>query len=556
MNAEDIIITISIFLGIIPIIGILLGYINAFYWPVVLIVISIITAFIAWKIYSKDNLKMPSVPMILAIVITALFFGMMFKGAFNQPWLEDHDPYGYAIDSLYIAEEHTTLKDKEVLKGGYLEPDPPGYSVFMAFFYQTTGDMNRTLKFMNVLILSLGILCSFLFFKEFMQDEWKALAAMFVLACIPSFLTRFIFATALAVSLFFPALYCTLKSKDNPHYLLPAVLLIASILVTHHLSGFAFGIFFIIMWLFYRETNMFLCGLLGVLLSLSFWIPNFMRYGYSGIIEHFGLGAGESITNIVGSASRAYSFGDFIWAPAQNMINTSTGWGPFILILVIVGMIPVFYKGALFIEKKYLGIASVWLLVSLIAVNAFRLPFMLMPFRWWTFLAVPVAVMVAEALYWLYHQKGWGLIVVAIAVIGILITSAYPKYQINTNQWAPSASLMYPGLMEGHIWIMDNLPAGTHIYSFNQGPKLAGFNMYYCAWCKDDLIVEDSFLDITPAETNDYLKEKGYEYLLLDSWYFDRFDKNLTGPRINDMVNSGVFDMVYNNEGIVLLEVR
>lgn len=560
MDIDEIIILAVAMVGIIPLVGILLGYLHAFYWPITFIAVIIISALARIKLKNKNKPKF-SIPLVLAVAITVAFFIMMSIGASSQKWLEDDDPYGYAVDAYYVAHEHTTLKDKDILKGAYLEPDPPGYAVFMAFFYQITGNMVYMLKLMNVVMLTLGILCSYFFFKEFMQNEWKAVFATLVLAAIPSFLTRFVFATALAVSLFFPALYCIIRSKDNPGWIPLTSVLIANILVIHHLSGFAFGCFYIIYLLFNRDRNTFMCGLFGVLGACLFWVPNLIRYGISGLMEHFGLSSEESAVKIIGSATRAYTVSDFFSAPSQNLINTSTGWGPIVFILVAFMICLVFTEFMrrfdFFKDHKYLAITLLWFVLAMVAVNAYRLPFMLMPFRWWTFLAIPVAILTAESLYWLYNQKGWGMIAVAILIILIILTSWYPKWQINAHPWNPSRSLTYPGLLEGHLWLMDNLPKDTHVYTFNQGPKLPGFNMYFCAWCKEDMDMENQFMNISIPDAYNFISNRGYDYLVLNLWYYDRFGKNnATGLKMNEFASSEYFNPVFANDGMVVLEVR
>lgn len=555
MDLEEMFISIGILFGIIPLVGILLGYLKLFYFPVTFLCILLITGLFLFPLVKKDPIKLKiSVHFILVLIVAIAFFVMMYKGAMGQPWLEDDDPYGYAMDSMFVAEEHTTMKPEGVMKGDYLEPDPPGYSVFMAFFYQLIGNMNWTLKFVNVLLLSLGIIFAYLFFKEFMKNGYKALFATLVIAAIPSFLTRFIFATSLAATLFFPALYCIERSKEHKIWVVMAALFIANIFVTHLLVSFAFICFFIIYLLFNRKLNVFLCGLCGMLFSLIFWLPNIIRFGIKDLIGR--IGSGESITAIVGSATRAYTVSDFFSAPSQNMINTSTGWGPVIFLLVLFALGIIIYKYKDLLKESYIKTALLWLILALVAVNAYRLPFMLMPFRWWTFLAIPVAVLSAEGLYFIFRKEGYGIPLAVILIIGIIFTSWYPKYQINAHPWNPSASLLYPGLMEGHLWLMENLPMNTPVYSFNQGPKLPGFNIWFCSWCKEDMDMENRFLNITPDETAGFMKRKGYGYLIFNSWYFDRFDYNVTIDKFNEFFSSGLFVSVYQNEGMIVLEVR
>lgn len=544
---EQLLMSIVLFFGAIPIIGVLLSFVNAHIWWLTLLISLVLSLVISYLVYGRPKLAKPTVHLILALLVVACFFFVFYKGTFSYPWLEDHDPYGYAVSTAYINEQHTFIKPVDVLQKSYLEPYPVGLSIFMSSFLPITGDMNWTLKFFNVILATIAILGSYFFFKEFFKDESKALVGCLFIAVLPSFMTHFIFSTTLGMALLFPTLYFLWLSKEKPHACLATILLMASILVTHTLAGLIILIF-TISYLICNRNAVTLTSLLGgLILAIPFWVYVFLKYTWEGIKFNYGLSEAEGI---VGTATRPYNVIDFLNAPSQNLINTSTGWGVAFFCLVLIGIVAYFYLKK-YKENQYVLI-SIWFIIALVGVNAARLPFMLMPFRWWTPLAIPATILAIEGVFLV---KKYSRILFYISIFCVILTSGGPKYLINTSQWMPSESLMYPGIMDCHLWAKDHLPLNTKIYSFNQGPKLFGFNMYYCEWCSEEKILSDQFLDTKPFAINKFLKNNGYKHLIINSWYFDKFGEG-TANKTQEILDSKMFSPIYSNQGCVILEVK
>ena len=140
---------------------------------------------------------------------------MYQKGAFSYPYLEDDDPWDHAKGIKFVSLEKTVdtpsyFEDRFFY---YMDPYPPGYEATQGILHQTNDSIQWSMKFFNALIISLGIIFFYFFAREFIGNSKKALFATFVLAMIPCYLSHFIWAHALVITLFFPAMYCLERIK-------------------------------------------------------------------------------------------------------------------------------------------------------------------------------------------------------------------------------------------------------------------------------------------------------------------------------------------------------
>lgn len=523
---ERFILSSAVFFGTIPFIGVLLGWIGFIHWWTVLS-ISLVFAFVFFMRYKLDDKSTRYA--LYALLVFVIFSSIMFYGTFKYGWLEDDDPYGYAVVTQYISEKGTFMKPADLYLENYAEPDSVGYSVFMAAWYDLFGNMNFVLKFFNTLIVCLALLWFFVFSKKLFNDERTAFYITLVLACLPSFLTHFIFATPLALALFFPAF--ALLSDLKPENYSFCVFIIASILVTHHLTGLVFGLFFMVFWFFEKRTvPVFFAGLVGFILSLAYWIPELVKYGFDGMMRQLGI---TSVSNIVGTADKLYGIKDLLVVSTNNLINTSIGWGCAIILLLILSWLSFkTYK-----EQKFL---LVWFVMGIVGILSVYLPWKLMPFRWWSFVAIPVALIAGYELnIWSLKTKLYQQVIFLFLFALLICFSAYPKTVINTSTWGPSGSLQQPGVLDAHLWMKDNLPVNTPVFSFHTASKLQGFNMWSCDWCRDEIVFKQGF-PVRVDELHDFLVTKHYEYFIVPtSWYVAKYGEDNTAQQMSE-INKGV----------------
>ena len=142
------------------------------------------------------------------MIVGLIFVGCVLLycgGSFSYPWFEDDDPWHHASAIKYIALTKSLNADNGLFQ--YINPYPPGYDFVMAVLHQTTASLYWALKFFNGFIIALGFPFFYFFANESSASRTKARYAMYFLACIPCYLSHFIWAHALTVTLFFPAFY-------------------------------------------------------------------------------------------------------------------------------------------------------------------------------------------------------------------------------------------------------------------------------------------------------------------------------------------------------------
>jgi len=355
------------------------------------------------------------------------------------------------------------------------------------------------------------------------------------------------------------ALICLLRLQYDKKYFIPVVILTANGLLVNYLVGFVFGLFFIVFVLFKPKLRNFLVGLFGFVLAFLVWFfPMILKYSVQGIKDHLGIGH-QSLTNLVGTADYAgksnYVLSNFFSInPIGNQINTMEGIGIVIAILCLVGL--GFY---LFFSKKEekIGFVAGWFVLTMIGLNGSRLSFGILPFRWWTFLAIPVALLAGYGFVKLREnikvKKSILIISQFLLLVLLLSTNMYPKLLMNGAIWGANPSLSIEGMLEGHIWMYGNLPTGTPIFSFYSYNKLQGFNMYSCEWCREEVDYRKKFMEVNPKELYGNMNRWGYDYLLLNVWYVVQLSED-ANPKIQEVLDSGLFEVTYSNTNFILLK--
>ena len=594
-NAENVfernLMRIGIGLGIFPVLGALLNVVRTpLDWKIFLVLSLIIPLFdlfkrIRNKQYSSFSLKLTKTNLstLLVFIIFIITLFMYVKGSFIYPYFEDDDPWSQAAAIKYVAMEKTTFSDYHF--SNYIDPYPPAYSIILGVLHQTSPDLMWTIKFFNALIISLGIIFFYFFVKEFTNDKNKALFATFVLMAIPSYLSHFIWSHALIVTLYFPSLYALEMIKYDKKWAYIAMFPIAAILITQPTQAIKFGVIFSIYFLIKSIINkkfqlsLFLAGLYGFILSFLWWAPMILKYGSipavlggQGGMEYISQAKGtESLLSGLrqffdpagGSATRVYSFSDFVWAQKTNMINNPIGWGLVISLLLLLGLIYIIikYRDLLQKEHNWKLITVFWFVFTFLGVNSltFNLPIGLFAFRFWMLLAIPVSILTAEGLWFLFSlnkQASIKPVILIIIIVGILLTSFYQKYTVNTAVWSPGQGWNSFEEIQGYTWMKDNLPKNTLVFTACiDDSHVIAYDMFSCIWCKDVEDYRKGFLNKSIEDITPWLKSKNYEYLLLDTWCAVNYGINETNTKINDLINSKKYTPIHQTPGAIILKI-
>jgi hypothetical protein len=256
---------------------------------------------IQWKNWRNQQSILVAI-LLLVMIATFLLF---WKGATAYPYLEDDDPWNHAQGATYVARMHTYTVDPEVRQlntgyGYYLEPYPPTYDIIMGIMRQLNDSITWTLKFYNVLLITITLAFIYLFLQLYLKSSMKAIFATLILAALPSFMSHFIWSQTLAIALLPVALYAMLRALDEKSWMIPAMILIASELVTQPVVSFVFGVVVLTFVLFLgiheyarstkgsilqrlpQTSRAFITGAGGFLLSFIFWGAQLIRWGVSG----------------------------------------------------------------------------------------------------------------------------------------------------------------------------------------------------------------------------------------------------------------------------------
>src|SRR3989344_602952 len=365
-------------------------------WKIFLALSLIFPLFRLYKLYTlkpwhfhlpKFNFKLTrtNLAFIIVLLIFAVSLFVYTKGAFSYPYLEDEDPWGHSTGVKYVAMEKdaydpvvNVYRETSDPVISYIDPYPPAYDAMLGILHQTSPDITWTLKFFNALIISLGLIFFYIFVKRFSGDQNKAVFAAFILAVIPSYLSHFIWAMALATTLFFPAVYALNEIKDDKRWFWMALVLIAAIWFAQNISQPLKLIFLLLIMVLVWSLSLaklqwrpLIAIIGGTALSFIWWVPMIFKRGLQNFISYYtigdqaeiitgaGSGAGEAvgsslwiklstlwsvISNPGGSSARAYNLNDFFIAKGQNLINAPIGIGIFVSLLVLIGIILVLLK--------------------------------------------------------------------------------------------------------------------------------------------------------------------------------------------------------------------
>lgn len=539
---------------------------------------------------------------LVGVLIIFLFTLYTYSGTFNYPYLEDTDPWGHSIGVKYVALEKTAFDPH--LEGyppnvvlSYVDPYPPAYDVLLGILHQTSPDIMWTMKFFTILLISLGVFFFYFFIRRFVGDSKKALLATFIFAALPSYLSHFLWAHALVITLFFPLLYSFEKIRKNPKWWIIGAIMFAAVWVSQNLSQpikittLLFIYIFVISVSKGKLSKHIAKGFIGgLVLAQVWWSVAIYKYGFSGLMKltvggeaSSGVKVGEahlslfdtisnkimsilsSLTNPGGTGSRAYGFDDFFYAKGQNMINNPIGIGVFVSILTIFGIGYIIWKYKSQIlnkENTYLAVALFWLIFTFWGVNGQTFPISIArgPFRVWMLLVIPISIIAMEGFYAIltfFKSKSLRNLIIIILLVGIFMTSATAKFELNHAMWPTS------GFSGGHPstpfkygdWF-GTLEPNTAVFLYSPRDKLTiGYGAFSCIWCKEVLDFRKDQLDKDVEQLYSFLKSQKYEYLVLnpgmDAHYLGRNNKlDLLQQRYDEILQSNLFIPIHQEKDV------
>ncbi|MFH1641579.1 MAG: hypothetical protein ABIC04_01635 [Nanoarchaeota archaeon] len=610
---------VGIGLGTFPILAIILNFFHVpLDWRVFLFLSMTFPLYVLLRNIISRQIKAPSFKLTLKksdlyiLVVLLLFAGTLFmytKGAFLYPYLEDEDPWGHTIGVKYVATEKVAYDP--VLENSptqidpvlsYIDPYPPAYDILIGILHQTSLSLNWTIKFFNAFIISLGIIFFYFFAKQFIGNRNKALFATFVLAMIPCYLSHFIWAHSLVITLIYPLMYSCERIKLDKKWAYVCAIMFASIWVSQNLSQplkISTLLFFYIAAssIIYNKFQItaFLSLTAGLLLSFVWWGTMVAKYSFLGFISYYGASltttvatnqtavaattVSKSIFSIIldvlsslfasgGTGARAYLLNDFFIAKSTNLINNPVGIGLFISIITIIAVFYVLVKNKFAIVKPqncWIAVSLLWLIYTFLAVNGntFNINLARGNFRVWMLMAIPVSLLSSEGVSSLLKLgkkiKVPAIIIVLVVIIGIILTSGVQKYSLNTMLWPTSGSFR-GGQQEPYEYAkwFNSLPPNTKVFLYSPRDKITiGLDAYSCIWCQEVFDYRQDILSKNITELYSFLKRHEYEYFVLtrmENLYLANTENatKLLNSRINEIALSPLFVPVYQVDGYIV----
>ncbi len=621
---EKHLLNLGVGLGIIPILLITLNFLHiSLDWKIIF-ALSVAFPFyiLATKIKKKEfsfpklQLKKSDLVIFAVVLIAAFSFYIYAKGAFSYPYLEDEDPWGHSVGMKFVSMEKYAYDPPLKTPNGnidpvlsYIDPYPPAYDALLGILHQTSPDLPWTMKFFNALIISLGFIFFYLFANELMGSRNKALLATAILAMIPAYLSHFIWAHSLIITIFFPLMYALHKSMEDKRWLYLVVLLSASVWVTQNLEQpikltTMVLIYLMVFSIGYRKILWKQLAALagGITLSFLWWGVMITKYGLKNFLAYYGgdvintgdtivlssqgnggfeplsilVSAWQAATNPSGSASRTYSFSDFFFAKSQNMINNPIGIGVVLSILALVGVVLLIWKYRSSIVQKentWRALVLFWLIFAFWGVNGLNFPISVArgAFRVWMLLAVAVSLIAAESIYLLKDSQksklfGYGIMLLVLA--GILLTSGMQKFELNTVIWPTSGSFPNPSQPFQYGAWFDSIPDNTKVFLYSPRDKLViGYGKFSCMWCQDLVDFREDIIHKDAKELYSFLKRNEYEYLVLNApmdfkYLSSKFKEvenieELINKRYQEILTAGYFTPIHKiDENIFVFKVN
>lgn len=254
-------------------------------------------------------------------------------------------------------------------------------------------------------------------------------------------------------------------------------------------------------------------------------------------------------------------YNPFSQGDAQHLKEFVKARFPYFYASVLILSLLFFYFDRNIEEKnKWLAIALIWFGFAFFAVNSAPYPYKISPFRAWMVLAIPVCILASEGAFWIleksknYSGKIGMYAVLALLLIGIYFTSTQQKIAVNTANWPPGAFWTSGEEIGAYIWMKDNLPKNSKVFTFwNNGP-IIGMDMFSCHWCRDIRSYMDQGFNQTASENYNWLRSNNYAYLIIDGQTVREFGANESITKLQELAQFGL-KPVFQNQGAVILKI-
>jgi hypothetical protein len=517
----------------------------------------------------KRGFKLPSVDWHtgLAVLTASLVFAVALIGSFTYPYLEDGDSWEHAVGTKYISLKYTYTKPEGVYVSHYLPPYPPTYDAIMAVIHQLNNHLQWTLKAFNAFMIGLTMVYAFYFIREYTSSRDIALYSIIFLSAVPAFGSHTIWSHTLGIGVLYPLFYSINKLKSNPWFTNLSIFLLASSMVTQPLVSMVIGVFYMLYLISHtrygkKEFNLlFKVGALGLALSMVYWIPSVVKYGIE--LENVDRVGGELLDlNLrfgFGMKDKPPDVRRLVFPLTHGDIYMQPGFGLFysILVLSAVTYITVMYSKSkhYFHKKEWLLTALLWLSFTFIGLMSIAFPVSIYPARFWGFVPIGGSILVAfitvEILKHIEVLGGNPKTAALIIISLVLLTSGYYKLRVQVKAWPSDIGTHLDKQIQGYVNLV-NMESDTMVYPLCLDDKFViGMDKLSLPWEPDVVGFRHMVLVKTPRELNNFLKLKGYEYTIIESYCVEKCVKDVLGSS-NDRIPKAVRDRCVQDLAVFL----
>jgi len=517
-----------------------------------------------------------------AVIMCVMVFAVVIYcwGPFQYPWLEDDDPWSHAAGIKYIALEHNLNAPDGLFQ--YLNPYPPGYDLILGLMHQISPSLYVTLKFFNGVFVVLGFAFFYLMSRELMVRRSTSALALFFLALVPCYLTHFIWAHSLVITLFFPAFYFLLKSLKDRSYILPAAICWGAVTLIQPTQPIKFAIMALLMIMAYSRTgirwrNLILIAALAGAISLLWWGPVLFKSlsGSSHVALRAGakiVGATSETTSVIenifsptlGTATQAYSWMHFLFIANPNLINNPTGLTPIYVFLASLGMLislkRISQRGRTDQTKACHLTLLLWTIFTFLGINSmtFHLPVGLFAFRFWMLFAIPISLLCAEGLYTFSHQMShpWKqALIIGLFLVATIRTSLPFKWWFNTSEWSYGVHWVDDEDINGYVWLRQTLPVNTKVFAFTDNILVLGHDMRSDFWTPEYQQQLGEGFRLEPNVLHRRLAAQGYDAVIITPRDLGKFGRDAVNEKLRALFQHPGFRLIFQNEAVKIFQV-
>ena len=616
---KGIVMRFGVGLALMPILGVFFNLVHIPISWISFLMVSLMIFVSALGLRKKQlipNLKIKWQPLVILVLcgITAFTF---ISGEYVAPWFADSDPWEYAESAKFIGLERTY--DSPYYFSHFVDPYPQGYNIVMGTIYQLNGSIYDTLKIFHSLIISLAVIFFFYFVLRLSDNYNIALLSSIFLWATPAFFSHFIFALSFNITIGLVFLYSLLR-----RWKIVSSLLYASLLVTHFYTAVIITIFFLIIYLSRVVILKKFCksylqiGFFGIILSLAFWIPAYLKYlrwdmynsKYAQIgglvhfvphIEKIGILFGflialyftkkywfdyvkkalnyrkiiyaiavilflailiipDEIKKVGGSGTRVYTISDFFIAQGQGLFNSPVGIGLVIMILFTLGIILSLLSFKKLFERDNLCLFTTLNLAifSLMGVLGASLSIGFAPFRMWVFFAMPCTILAGITLSnisSIVRNKWLVLGIIVLVCTGVYFTSWEQKHELNTSGW-PEHKVMSPNSIL--IYTQSGVEGSALLGMCHPPFVTSAYDFDVRPWVDEELgFYYKTAFDDSLENNNKMYKKYNISYVVIDVGCFtiQKHTMEEVNQKVVDMAESKYFSLVKVMDESVLFKV-